>query len=659
MTFRGLPLWLLSLTARRIRGGWRLIAVVLAIAITACTLVTSVGLLVFATEQGGIRSALSSMPASQASVDVFMLQPTVSVKHAKKLSDAAIARTLGSTVTTKSTLVAVSEYLSVPKLDRNFPALGYFGEFDAVKKHSTLVSGSWPDSTSASGGVVPVALPQAAAKAWALGLGSTFSTVVGHSDVPVKVVGIYRSVHPDGAYWTRDPLKGDGYRAGLGKPGISVYIPTNGIGPMLVAPGALAAAKIPGHSYDIHYTPNFQGITVDQFAPLIDRIAGANQDVILHIGLVARGVVYTSHLSDSVNSIGTSLVVTRSTVVVVTLLLLVLTLAALAQTAKLANDAAADERHIMRARGASGGQLLGIAVTEAVLIGIVTALASPLLAGLVYRALAAQPPMVAAGMPSDAGLPPVAWMTAAWVSLAFVVVLLLPLLRRQDRLVDASGTKHRLRRSSGLMRSGLDLGLVVIAVVVFWQLQAYRTPVDVSASLGVDPVLVAGPAIMLLAGGLVVVRLIPLASRFLERFGRRSRGAVFTLGVWEVARRTQKITAAVLLLMLALSVGTFSQTFLATWRQSQTDQAALAIGAPVRVPADGSLGAAELPLLAKGARGVPQPVIRRLGAIAPAGSDAYADPEGGLSDGSAAAILGLTAGDRSLISRGRLGTEGG
>ncbi|MEO7122741.1 MAG: ABC transporter permease, partial [Lacisediminihabitans sp.] len=108
-----------------------------------------------------------------------------------------------------------------------------------------------------------------------------------------------------------------------------------------------------------------------------------------------------------------------------------------------------------------------------------------------------------------------------------------------------------------------------------------------------------------------------------------------------------------------LSVGTFSQTFLATWRQSQTDQAALAIGAPVRVPADGSLGAAELPLLAKGARGVPQPVIRRLGAIAPAGSDAYADPESGLSDGSAAAILGLTAGDRSLISRGRLGTEGG
>ncbi|HXD61380.1 MAG TPA: ABC transporter permease [Lacisediminihabitans sp.] len=659
MTRAGLPLWLASATVRRIRGAWRLIAVILAIAVTSCTLVTSVGLLVFSTEQGGLRSALSSIPSRDSDIDVYLLRPTVSVKEGVDLADTAIHRVLGGAATTRQDTVAVSEFLPTPALDRNYPALGYYGEFDAIKAHSTLVGGAWPNATTLPNGSVPVALPEAAAKAWGLGLGSTFSTVADGAEVTAEVAGLYRAVHPNDSYWSRDPLSGAGYKAGFPKPDVTLYVPTNGFGPMLVAPGALAKAHLPAHSYDIHYRPDFRRITADQFPPLLERLAEADQDVILHIGLVARGVVYTTNLAEGADAIGTSLVVTRSTVVVVTLLLLVLTLAALAQTARLSNDAAADERRVMRARGASGGQLLALAGVEAVVIGVITALVSPPLASLVYRALAAQPPMVAARMPADAGLPAVAWFTAAWVSLAFAVVLMLPLLRRQDRLADASATKHRLRRSGGLMRSGLDLGLVALAIVVYWQLQSYRSPVDLSASLGVDPVLVAGPAVMLVAGGLVAVRLIPLASRLLERFGQRSRGAVVTLGVWEVSRRTQKITAAVLLLTLALSVGTFSQTFLATWRQSQTDQATLVIGAPVRVPADGALGAAELPLLVDGALGRPQPVIRRLGALAPAGSTAYAEADGNPSAGSSTAILGLTPADRALISRDRLGSEGG
>ena len=42
-------------------------------------------------------------------------------------------------------------------------------------------------------------------------------------------------------------------------------------------------------------------------------------------------------------------------------------------------------------------------------------------------------------------------------------------------------------------------------------------------------------------------------------------------------------TLAVLLLTLALAVSTFSQAFLASWHQSQIDQANFAVGAPVRV----------------------------------------------------------------------------
>jgi hypothetical protein len=665
MTRGTLPLWLLSMTARRVRGNWRLLSVVTAIAIVACTLVTSVGLLVFATEQGGVRSAFRTLPAEQSIIDVRMLRPHVALKTAKSLSDNAIKRALGDAATSAVNVVADSEFLAVPQLDGAVPALGYFGELDAVKTHATLLKGTWPSgSVNHSGAEISVAVPEPAAHAFGLSLGSSFSTKVADATatatttVTAKVVGIYRAQHPKGAYWDRDPLNGAGYIAGFPAPDAPTYSPTNAFGPVLVAPGGLTTASLPVRSLDIQYTPDFARIGIAQLAPLVDRLNTATDDVPLRIGLVATSVIYSSGVGDGASEIASALIVMRSTVVVVSLLLLGLALATLGQAGRLSNDARAAERQSMRARGASDGQLLGLAVFEALIIGVITMVASPLLAGLVYRVLAAQPPMVAAGMPSDAGLPPIVWAVAAGVSILFIVILIAPLLRRGNRYLEDDPSRHRQSRASGVMRSGLDLALVVVAIVVFWQLRSYRSPVNYTASLAVDPVLVAGPAIMVLAGALLAVRLIPLVSRLLGRAGLRARGALGPLAIWEVARRPRRLIAAVVLLTLALAVGTFGQTFLSTWRQSQVDQARFVVGASVRVPADDHLGGAEAGLLATGATGTPQPVIRRIGTVTASGP-ALTDAVGDALSGTSALVLGLSSQAREVIDRGRLAQEGG
>ena len=69
-------------------------------------------------------------------------------------------------------------------------------------------------------------------------------------------------------------------------------------------------------------------------------------------------------------------------------------------------------------------------------------------------------------------------------------------------------------RSVG-QRLGLDIALLVVAAIGLFQLRQYGGPLtaSVKGTVGVDPLLIATPAIGLLAGAIVALRLIPLAAR--------------------------------------------------------------------------------------------------------------------------------------------------
>ena len=355
------------------------------------------------------------------------------------------------------------------------------------------------------------------------------------------------------------------------------------------------------------FSPDFRHLTVSSIAPLIHRLGAAADDVPAQLGEGAEQVEFDTQLSSSVAAVAAGLLVTRSTVVIVGLLLLLLAVGALTQTARLFNEAQSSERALMAARGASRAQLLMLTIVQAVVVGLLIAAAAPLLARVAYAGLAAQPAMIQAGMPRDSGLPATGWLYAGVVALLFVVVLIAPQLARADTFVETEQSKGRQRRGIGLIRSGLDLGVTLLAAVLYWQLLTYHGPVQHRGALAIDPVLVAAPAVVLLACALVSLRLIPLAARLADRIASRRHGAVLALAAWEVARRSRQSVSAVLLLTLALGVGTFGQAFLATWQQSQVDQASLAVGPPLRVPASPTSAAHQAVALGEGAAGLRSP----------------------------------------------------
>ena len=631
--------WLLATTITRTRAQWRLLLSVVAVAVVAASLVTSLGLLVTATEQGGVSVALGDVPVEQRTMEVGLISPTVGATDARAAADAGIAAVLGDAGSASGVGGAYTSFREVPAIDIGDPVFAYSAELDGFRDRVTLTDGEWADAEGEA------TMPAPGADALGLDLGDSLTFAAeGTDQSTVTIVGFWEATDRTEGFWDRDYLHGDGFVAGFPDPNVTFYSPMNAIGPLVGAPGTLDDPR----SVYVDYLPEFSTTTVDGLAPLIERLENADLDLSRATASVSAGTFYSSGIVDAVTGVTSSLVVTRSTVVVVSLLLVVLALAAMAQTARLFTEARAGERQLMRSRGASERHLLALGAVEAAFIVVVTAVVSPLVANLVYRVLAAQPALVAARMPADAGIPLLTWATGAGVALLFFVVLMIPLLGRSRSFVAGEQARGRPRVASGIMRSGVDVVLVVLAAVAFWQLQSYRSPVDTSeVSLAIDPILVAGPALMLLAAGLVCVRLIPASSRLLQRFGARTRGAAAPLAAWEIGRRSQRATAAVLLLCLTLAVGTFGLAFLETWRQSQVDQAEFAVGAPGRASGDD-------PDVATGALGDPQPVIRRSGYVG-----YYSGPGAPTPEGARAQALGVSEGAADLAARGRLGDEGG
>lgn len=654
-TRRGAALraWRLRVAARRAGTQWRLLAVVGVVAVLVTTLVASLALLVDVTEERSARAVLTTASAERTDVTVRLQALEAPLAEVRALTTPAVHDTLGGQA--ELTAVATSGLHTIAREDGG-PALGYFGELDAVAEHARLLSGRWPAASDEER--VEVALTRAGADVLGLRVGDTVELVSYNRRVPVpaELVGVYRPERPAERYWSPDPLDGAGHDPAFAAPGSGGAVTTDGVGPFLVAAGVMDARDIPVEVAVLRYTPRFEAATVGALPGLMDRLRSAPDDVLTAVGDVARQGSVTTRLDALVNEVTTALVVTRASVLVVGLLLVLLAVAALLQTARLLAEARHGEHNLMRARGASGRQLLGLAAVDAALVAVLAAAAGPPAARWVYRLLAQREAMAQAGMSADPGTPASVWLVAAGVAAVLALVVVSPLLRRAGTFVEGEQVRARPDRRAMLARSGLDLMLLGLAGVAYWQLRSYRSPVGRGgSSLVVDPVLVAGPALVLLAGALVAVRLLPAASRVTEALAARGRGVVSPLAAWEIGRRSSRATAAVLLLTLALAVGTFSQSFLATWQQSQADQAAYATGAPVRVDDLASAATLQVAALRGPGAGEAQPVLRRDAELAGWNSQTFGAPP----RGRPVEVLALTAPARQMLDRGRVAREGG
>jgi len=651
--------WRVRTAARRGLTQWPILLVALTVALVTGSLLAGMSLLVDATERFALSTVLGETDPASTRIDVRVLMDDLDgdVEAAAERTHAALAEVLGPTPHSVSSHVVSTQYL-VMREERS-PAMAYLAALDGVQEHVELTAGSLPgapfedeivsDGETRTATVVPVLAPRQILEVLDIELGDRLELrgTFGLGDrVHVQVTGLYAAKEPGGDYWRSDRTRGTGWKPDAVVPQSGGLVTTDLVGPLVMDREVLSEGAAAREVLLTSYEPELASLSPAELDALRGRLAGAAEEVPRRVDAAdVDTVTVSTALAGPLGATATALTITRATVLVVGLLLLVLAVAALLQAARLVAEGRAGERSLMRARGAAGSQILALGASEAIALGLVTALASPFLARALYLALAGTPAMRGAGMDRDPGLSPQTWMVAGLAATVFAVVLVSPLLRRQGTFVDAEAERARPDRKGFLQRSGLDLAVVALAALAYWQLQQYSSPlVRRGTGITIDPLLVLGPALALLAGALLCVRVLPPASRLAERVAAQGRGAVTPLAAWEIGRRPARASSAVLLLTLALAVGTFSLTFLTTWRASQGEQAGFATGADARVAGvEGAAFAQPLALSSLDEVDGAAAVLRAEGQIGNLGS------RGAIVGPSGTAVLGLDAEARAQL----------
>ncbi|MHA4777471.1 ABC transporter permease [Streptomyces sp. MSC1_001] len=567
---------LLRVRAHRLLLTAALLAVLLTTSVLA-TLASFSGAIGDAALQAGLRGR----SAAAASLLVSGQVPPAKRSSAEDAVQDGIRRTFDGLPVTVRRLERSGPYALPRSLQdsaarKGDPDLTHFAALDRSKL--SLVRGAWPTPARA-GGVVETALPEEAARRLRVGPG----TVLDLGDrldgrrLKTRITGVYRPVDTGDPYWQLDPAGGRGVR--------TVAFTT--YGPLLVDPAVLGSGALSSGDLSWLGSADFTGVTTDRIDALRATATDGPKALAEASDRFGTTISASTALPAVLEQTQRSLLVSRSTLLIVAVQLVLLAAYALLLVARLLSTERSGETALLRARGGSRRRIAGLAAVEALLLALPAALAAPLLTGPLTRLFAERSALSSLGVQLDSTPSLQVWLVAAAVALCCAAAVVAPALAAGDGSV-VPLRKARSASLPGPVRAGADLGLLAVAAIAYWQLQR---PAAAGGTLGaegpgggsVDPVLVAAPALALLAGTVLTLRLLPPAAKLAERRAAGGRGLSAALAGWQFSRRPLRGAGPVLLLVLAVAMGMLAIGQSGSWERSQRDQADFRVGAAVRV----------------------------------------------------------------------------
>jgi putative ABC transport system permease protein len=263
----------------------------------------------------------------------------------------------------------------------------------------------------------------------------------------------------------------------------------------------------------------------------------------------------------------------------------------------------------LKSRGAGGTQLLTTFALQGLFVAILAALAGPFIAALLGLALVHW--FVPSGVLAGAGVSADYFSRASsprTVAIPAIVgaalgVLAVAASALQSARLDVLAFRREQARTSRepfWRRYYLDVALAVLCLAGYVELGQFGG-VATRQQLGsssASPLLLAAPALLLLAGALVVLRLLPLGARLGARLASRGRGLTPMLAFAQVERSPRRYSRMTLLLVLAVGLGLFALTFDASLQRNAYDQSSYAVGADVSVVENSAEGSGRGTLLA-------------------------------------------------------------
>ncbi|MGI9666081.1 MAG: FtsX-like permease family protein [Acidimicrobiia bacterium] len=269
----------------------------------------------------------------------------------------------------------------------------------------------------------------------------------------------------------------------------------------------------------------------------------------------------------------------------------------LVYTSALTVEREGPEIALLKSRGASSWQTVGIHLGQSLVIATIAALIAPFVARFLVGLTGRIPPLstLTGGDALEVSQvrSVVPFMVVGGV-LTFVAmgVAILPYARRGvlalRSLAARPGTK------SVWQKYNIDLFAIALSLVLLLQLRL-RGFINTSGDEAtLDPLAVIFPALLLFTGALILLRVFPYVLKLVGWLFTKPRNLSMALTGMHLGRNPVPYGRLALLVWVTTGLGAFALTYAATLEQSYADRAAYAAGADVRVVGDGA-GAAIVP----------------------------------------------------------------
>ena len=484
-----------------------------------------------------------------------------------------------------------------------------------------LVSGHWP-GTLASGQPIPAVLPVSAAALLRVHVGDTLRMRdrISQTNVQFAVTGLYRARQVSSPYWNLSeiPQSGSSTTSGFTTYGPIAVPATAFAGPLTVSQGTWLA------------WPQAASIPASQLTTVATNVT--NLGAALANAQQLPALTLATSLPAVLDGTASDLDVARSLLAICAVLLVLLASATLLAVARLLAGQREGESAMLTARGATRWQAVGLAATEAVPLCVLAAALGGAAGVLLAR-------LLTAGL----GLTGGAWLAAAAVAAGATAIMLVPAL---STVTPGTARARRGRQAaiSGITRAGVDVALILLAVLAGWQLRHYSAvSAGANGNYGIDPVIVIAPALALAGGTVAALRLLPVGGKTGDRLAARGRRLTAAMASWQISRQPIRQGGAALLIVLAVATGTLALSQRQSWTHSGHDQAAFSTGADVRVDASQPLSAAQAAAVASPAGSAASHAGRDVPADTTTGSEVLA-----VNSGQAAGVTLLRAGQSPL-----------
>jgi len=591
-----------QLVVRRSLANWRLLSCIVVGVLVAVALLSSTPLYSNVLSDLGLARALYEKPIELLDVHVYAPNyPTNPEDYQRgcEFINQQVSRNIRAIIHHEERYIKSQDFYAA-WVERPIPTgsdrpKGFFQVFTNLEKHITLIEGRYaapvsiseeelmaladPDSESTV--EIEAMIGSEAAELFGVGVGDRLLFIHPWSrpqkQITIKLTGIIGPIDPSEEFWFLNP---DIFIVPMDE-GIVVplFIPEQTLfeGISRIAPLATA-------TYHWFYYVDPAKVNTQNAESIKNAINRMERQIIAELPrssqlTVISGVIASYQQKQLFTQIPLFLLMFQIVGVVLYYVVMV---------ANMVVDRQAGEIALLRSRGASTGQILGVYFMEGLLISAIGGAVGPFLGALIFSFLGKTAPFLplTGGVFLPIRFSGSVFLLATGAAVLCLLAFLVPAFRaaRLD-VVHQRQYVARPPKAPFWQRFYLDLVMLVFGGVLFWELRERGSllNLDIFGGLEIDPLMLVTPMLLMVAVAIVFLRLFPVILSLAAKIGGYVTNAPVVLSLWYMARNPMHYGRLILLLMMAASVGMFAASFLGTLERSYIDRSMYSVGSDVRL----------------------------------------------------------------------------